>query len=155
MNVPLSRVSTNSELMSIFFDNKYRIEGGDVPIRLGFKDVIFVMEDVDAASKVVKRRDPCVEVDDVEEEVSTESLPPPKSMWRMLLESSDESCKELVKELTEKSNRLKEEACKPEVLRSIAQRMKVLPGLGLVGESRSSGGELDGSYGVADGPSTA
>ena len=47
MNVPLSRVSTNSELMSIFFDNKYRIEGGDVPIRLGFKDVIFVMEDVD------------------------------------------------------------------------------------------------------------
>ena len=28
-----------------------------VPIKLGFKDVIFVMEDVDAASKVVQRRD--------------------------------------------------------------------------------------------------
>ena len=28
-----------------------------MPIKLGFKDVIFVMEDVDAASKVVQRRD--------------------------------------------------------------------------------------------------
>ena len=31
--------------------------GDEVPIKLGFKDVIFVMEDVDAASKVVQRRD--------------------------------------------------------------------------------------------------
>ena len=30
--------------------------GDEVPIKLGFKDVIFVMEDVDAASKVVQRR---------------------------------------------------------------------------------------------------
>ena len=29
----------------------------EVPIKLGFKDVIFVMEDVDAASKIVHRRD--------------------------------------------------------------------------------------------------
>jgi len=30
----------------------YCVQGDEVPIKLGFKDVIFVMEDVDAASKV-------------------------------------------------------------------------------------------------------
>jgi chaperone BCS1 len=57
VNVPLSKVSTNSELMSIFFDRSYHVEGGSVPVKMNFKDVIFVMEDVDATSKIVKRRD--------------------------------------------------------------------------------------------------
>jgi chaperone BCS1 len=56
VNVALARISTNSELMSIFFDKKYHIEGEDVPVKLGFKDIIFVMEDVDAVSSIVKRR---------------------------------------------------------------------------------------------------
>ena len=34
------------------FDQTYCVQGDEVPIKLGFKDVIFVMEDVDAASKV-------------------------------------------------------------------------------------------------------
>ena len=34
------------------FDQQYLVMGDEVPIKLGFKDVIFVMEDVDAASKV-------------------------------------------------------------------------------------------------------
>jgi hypothetical protein len=99
---------------------------------LGYKDVIFVMEDVDAASKVVKRRDgkkmTGIQIDDVE-------LPLPKSIWQMLVESSESDCVELVKTLIEKSERLKEEALKPEVLQSIATRMMVLPGLGLVREA--------------------
>ena len=132
VNVPLSRVSTNNELMSIFFDQKYYVEGADVPVNLGFKDVIFVMEDVDAASKVVQRRDGRKTADIMETE--TFDMPLPKSMWRMLLESSDENCKELVSQLMEKSERLKEEAQKPEVLRAIAKRMMVLPALGLIGE---------------------
>ena len=37
-------------------------------------------------------------------------LPPAKSIWRMLLESSEDECQELVKELMEKSDRLKTEA---------------------------------------------
>ena len=37
------------------FDQKYSVEGIESPIRLRIKDVIFVMEDVDAASKVVHR----------------------------------------------------------------------------------------------------
>ena len=57
VNVPLARISTNQELMDIMFDQQYMVMGDEVPIKLGFKDVIFVMEDVDAASKVVHRRD--------------------------------------------------------------------------------------------------
>ena len=57
VNVPLARISTNQELMDIMFDQQYMVMGDEVPIKLGFKDVIFVMEDVDAASKVVQRRD--------------------------------------------------------------------------------------------------
>jgi len=57
VNVPLARIKTNQELMDIMFDQKYSVQGMEVPIKLGFKDVIFVMEDVDAASKIVHRRD--------------------------------------------------------------------------------------------------
>ena len=48
VNVPLARIQTNQELMDIMFDQSYMVMGDDVPIKLGFKDVIFVMEDVDA-----------------------------------------------------------------------------------------------------------
>ncbi|KAJ1618159.1 hypothetical protein T492DRAFT_849540 [Pavlovales sp. CCMP2436] len=57
VNVPLSRISTNQELMDVVFDQRYSVAGEDVPIRLKFKDVVYVFEDVDAASKVVHRRD--------------------------------------------------------------------------------------------------
>jgi chaperone BCS1 len=56
VNVSLSKIATNSELMSIFFDRKFNIQDEYVPVLVGFKDVIFVIEVVDAASKVVKRR---------------------------------------------------------------------------------------------------
>lgn len=133
VNVSLSKISTNSELMSVFFEKKYYIQGENVPVKLGFKDVIFVMEDVDAASKVVKRRvakrdDSSVASHDVSD------LPKPKSMWRMLLESTDDDCKELVATLMEQSDRLKAEAIKPEMLLALSQRMMVLPGLGFVGD---------------------
>jgi hypothetical protein len=45
---------TNAELQSIFFDRTYHVQGSTSQ-SLGYKDIIFVMEDVDA-SKVVKRR---------------------------------------------------------------------------------------------------
>ena len=54
MNVSLSKIATNTELQSVFFDDRYHIQGEDVPVKMGFKDVIFVLEDVDAASNVVK-----------------------------------------------------------------------------------------------------
>ena len=57
VNVPLARITTNQELMDIMFDQSYPVMGDEVPVKLGFKDVIFVMEDVDAASKVMPQQE--------------------------------------------------------------------------------------------------
>ncbi|CAJ1937934.1 unnamed protein product [Cylindrotheca closterium] len=135
VNVPLTKVSTNSELMSIFFDRNYHVEGASVPVKMTFKDVIFVMEDVDAASKIVKRRDGR-KTSNMLDDGQQIPLPTPKSLWRMFLESTSDDCKALVKELTSKSDRLKEdeESQRSDVLRSMNQRLAGLPALGLVGE---------------------
>ena len=89
--------------MDIMFDQQYAVLGDDVPIKLGFKDVIFVMEDVDAASKVVNRRDGMITAETTAE-IRIEA-PPPKSPWQLLLESCDEDCRLLVQALMEKSSR--------------------------------------------------
>jgi len=132
VNVPLARISTNAELASIVFDQKYNIEGERVPVKLGFKDVIFVMEDIDAVSKVVHRRDgkttsEVTYMKHVEMAIT-------KSMWKMMLESTNDDCKELVKMLIEKSKRLKDAAKDPSLLCSAAQKLSAIPGLALVGE---------------------
>eukprot|EP00904_Undaria_pinnatifida_P012176 jgi/Undpi1/8089/HiC_scaffold_24.g10561.m1 len=57
VNVPLSRIQTNQELMDIVFDQKFPVIGEELPVSLGFENVIFVMEDVDAASPIVHSRD--------------------------------------------------------------------------------------------------
>mmetsp|Transcript_44024 Transcript_44024/g.130360 ORF Transcript_44024/g.130360 Transcript_44024/m.130360 type:complete len:634 (-) Transcript_44024:101-2002(-) len=57
VNVPLARLDTNAELMEVMFDQKYQVIGQQDPVKLRLKDVIFVMEDVDAISKIVHRRD--------------------------------------------------------------------------------------------------
>ncbi|CAB9518996.1 Mitochondrial chaperone BCS1 [Seminavis robusta] len=140
VNVPLSKISTNAELMSQFFDKKYRVRG-EITAQLDFKDVIFCLEDLDAASDIVKRRDG--KAKDADNESSniaamTEDImaqiPPAKSLWHLFLESSDESCQELVKLLSEKSERLKAEAQKADKIQSVADCLASLrPGLGLVG----------------------
>jgi len=56
VNVPLARITTNKELANVFSNQHYVVEGQMKSIKLGFKDVIFVMEDVDAASEVVSKR---------------------------------------------------------------------------------------------------
>lgn len=135
VNVPLSKISTNSELMDIFFQKKYRIRGEHVPIKMGFKDVIFVMEDVDASSKIVRRRGGNSTRIGTNPSLSAESvdIPTPKSTWVMLLESSDSDCQELVSMLMEKSDRLKKAADESGMLQSIASRIASVPGLALVG----------------------
>ncbi|KAL3919481.1 MAG: hypothetical protein SGILL_003731 [Bacillariaceae sp.] len=135
VNIPLSRVSTNSELMSIFFDQKFKVEGMSVPVKLGHKDVIFVMEDVDAASGIVKRRDGKTGASPIDD--STIELNSQKSLFQMFVESSSDKCKEVVKTLVEKSDRLKQEAEKlrQQALQVIAQRVNALPALSMIDES--------------------
>lgn len=131
LNVSLLKITTNTELMSVFFDKRYQIQGESVAIKLGMKNVIFVMEDIDAAASVVKRRDGKTGADVVQRDFI--DLPVPKSLWLMMLESNDDNCRTLVKTLMEKSERLKAEATKPDVLVGLSRRMLALPGLGLVG----------------------
>jgi len=133
VNVPLARISTNAELASVFFDQKYYVEGEDIPVTLSFKDVIFVMEDIDAVSKIVRRRDGkmAAEVTDNDQI----EVPIARSLWRMILESTNESCKELAVELINKSERLKKAAHDPQILSASAYRMARVPGLSLIGEN--------------------
>merc|ERR1712087_570701 len=56
VSVNLARIKTNQELMDLLFDLVFPVQGGDFPIKMKFSDLIFVMEDVDAASKVVYAR---------------------------------------------------------------------------------------------------
>lgn len=58
VNIPLSRISTNAELMALLFNQKYPSDDYDSGAlnKLDFKKVIFVLEDVDAGSPVVKSR---------------------------------------------------------------------------------------------------
>jgi hypothetical protein len=65
----------------------------------------------------------------------------------MLVESSESDCVELVKTLIERSELLKEEAL--EVLQSIANRMMILPGLGLVREAGDHASKIGESRGVS------
>ena len=54
--IPLGRIKTNQELFDAVFDMKYGVADADVPVRLTFKQTVFVLEDVDAASSVVLKR---------------------------------------------------------------------------------------------------
>jgi len=56
VSVPLGRIKTNQELMDCVFDQSFKVPGQDMPIKLDFKKLIFVMEDVDAATSVVHKR---------------------------------------------------------------------------------------------------
>ena len=133
MNIPISKMETNSELTSVFFDRSYNVEDQWGSINMDFKDVIYVMEDVDAIGDVVKRRDGKKTAEVIQ--TSHIDMPAPKCMFRLLLESESDDCKTLVKTLMEKSERLKLEATKPEVAQAITKRMNALPALGLVGET--------------------
>lgn len=53
--------------MDIVFDQSFRVKGADLPYRHSFSQVIYVMEDIDAASQVVLSREhkkPEAEVND-------------------------------------------------------------------------------------------
>jgi len=56
VSIPLGAIKTNQELMDCIFDLSYKVAGEDMPIKLNFNKVIFVLEDVDAATKAVHRR---------------------------------------------------------------------------------------------------
>ena len=56
VSIPLGRIKTNQELMDAVFDLSFDVEHVDCPVKLTFKQCVFVLEDVDAASSVVHAR---------------------------------------------------------------------------------------------------
>jgi SpoVK/Ycf46/Vps4 family AAA+-type ATPase len=59
--IDLAKIKTNEELMTMMFQDKYVVEGLEFPSKLSFKDIIFVMEDIDATSDIVFQRSKEVE----------------------------------------------------------------------------------------------
>ncbi|CAK9033553.1 Probable mitochondrial chaperone BCS1-B (BCS1-like protein 2) [Durusdinium trenchii] len=72
VSVPLGKIKTNEELRKVMMDLKFKVDGEDMPVQLQYDNVIFVLEDVDCASKIVHRRAPAKK-DDEGEEGSDES----------------------------------------------------------------------------------
>merc|ERR1719253_709966 len=56
VSVNLAKVKTNEELMDLLFDLVFPVKGAEFPLTLNFENIVFVMEDIDAASKVVFAR---------------------------------------------------------------------------------------------------
>lgn len=134
VNVPLARITSNAELASLFYDHDFMIEGERVPVNLNFDDVIYVMEDVDALSKVVRRRDGKTLQDMASPDGFHDLNSSPRNMWSMILSSTNEHCQELVALLMEKSQRLHDAACDPSNLCLAARKISSISGLRFVGE---------------------
>jgi hypothetical protein len=124
--------------MSVFFDRRYHVEGSYAPVKLDFRDVIYVMEDCDAASNVVKRRHGVMAAASMPS-ADRVVLSKPKSWWRLFLESQSTECQELVETLISISERLEQVAGeeRPQILCSIAKRLNEYQALGLVDEAPS------------------
>ncbi|KAH7470472.1 hypothetical protein PRIC1_001641 [Phytophthora ramorum] len=56
VTISLGKIKTNQQLLDALFDMKFAVAGLDSPIDMDFEDVVFVMEDIDCASAIVKAR---------------------------------------------------------------------------------------------------
>ncbi|RLN14495.1 hypothetical protein BBJ28_00006422 [Nothophytophthora sp. Chile5] len=56
VTISLGKIKTNQQLLDALFDMKFAVQGLDSPIEMSFDDVVFVMEDIDCASAIVKAR---------------------------------------------------------------------------------------------------
>lgn len=135
VNVPLSRISTNAELQSILFDKRYYVQNEGMTLTLDMRDVIFCMEDIDAATDIVQRRDGGSSDKNRDRGVRTVNLPSQDSIWRMLVRCTHSDAQKLVKHLMEKSDRLKDAFLQMDVLHESAERLLAVPGLTTVGKA--------------------
>lgn len=56
VRIRLGSIRTNTQLYQAMMDCSYKVQGEDMPVKLEFKDIIFLLEDIDADSKVVHQR---------------------------------------------------------------------------------------------------
>lgn len=74
VTISLGKIKTNQHLLDALFDMKFAVQGLDSPIEMDFEDVVFVMEDIDCASSIVKAR-AAAETKDVEVATTDKSAP--------------------------------------------------------------------------------
>eukprot|EP01134_Creolimax_fragrantissima_P005598 CFRG5598T1 len=75
INLSLGRIKTNQELMDVMFDQCFQV-GSGLPMKHKFKQVVFVMEDIDCASKIVYARDTEADKADKKNDTDSDSLLP-------------------------------------------------------------------------------
>jgi mitochondrial chaperone BCS1 len=85
VNVRLSQVATNDQLMNIMYDQTFAVAAGSV--RLAFASTIFVLEDIDAASDVVASKSE--EVDATNTSHLRESGPVDKDVQQYIYKEAD------------------------------------------------------------------
>lgn len=56
VSIPLSKIKTNQQLMDIFMDETFPVTGHELATHLPQKSILWVMEDVDCACKIVRKR---------------------------------------------------------------------------------------------------
>jgi chaperone BCS1 len=56
INIPIANLDTNKQFFDILFDNSFPIKNKQTNDNLKFKDMLFVIEDIDAAIDIIKNR---------------------------------------------------------------------------------------------------
>lgn len=55
--IPISRIETNQQLFDMLFDNSFKIKDKPLKEKFAFKDLIFIIEDIDAATDITEKRE--------------------------------------------------------------------------------------------------
>eukprot|EP00040_Diaphanoeca_grandis_P004373 m.28406 g.28406 ORF g.28406 m.28406 type:complete len:715 (-) comp15910_c0_seq2:340-2484(-) len=56
VSIPLNKIESNQQLMDIFMDETFVVDGQDMAIKMSQKSTLWILEDVDCACKVVQKR---------------------------------------------------------------------------------------------------
>jgi SpoVK/Ycf46/Vps4 family AAA+-type ATPase len=155
VNIPLSRIKTNQQLMDLIYDGQYDV-GADVPVKLGLKDVIFVLEDIDCASRIVHSRKKKANNNGLERSSSTGSnaaAPEEKNPESLLAQASAEELRKTLTALLaqQQKQQLQQAASdapqqQPELIRTLG-----FGSFGLRGEEDPDALNLSGILNVIDG----
>ncbi|KAG6576155.1 mitochondrial chaperone BCS1-B [Phytophthora cinnamomi] len=104
VTISLGKIKTNQQLLDALFDMKFAVQGLDSPIDMGFEDAVFVMEDIDCASSIVKAR--ASEATDTKSADAAASDKPPQSDDDKLVSSMIKACLEDEKKYNMRNDKL-------------------------------------------------
>jgi chaperone BCS1 len=106
VTISLGKIHTNQQLLDALFDMKFAVQGLDSPVEMKFEDVVFVMEDIDCASSIVKARagDAAVKTEEIPIDAAAEK--PTPSDDDQLVSSMIKACIEDEKKYNARNDKL-------------------------------------------------